>query len=207
VYRIKARDNSPHATGNNYSILIFYIPNILSLARIGLVPFVIVLLQDQQFLAALLVFLIAGVTDGLDGWIAKHFDARTELGAILDPLADKALLVSAYVMLSIMELIPFWLMVAVVFRDVIIVVGYLMMVIFYGSVEMQPLRLSKLNTFLQISFILVVLSALAWSLQIQLFVEVLSYAVLVTSIASGIAYSYIWSMKALQSSDDISRKS
>ena len=206
MYRIKASDNSLHESGNHYSTLIFYIPNLLSLARIGLVPFVIVLLQDQQFLAALLVFLIAGVTDGLDGWIAKRFDARTELGAILDPLADKALLVSSYVMLSIMELIPFWLMVAVVFRDVIIVTGYLIMVIFYGSVEMQPLRLSKINTFLQIGFILVVLTALAWSLQISLVIQVLSYAVLLTSIASGIAYSYIWSMKAMQSSDDISRK-
>lgn len=157
-------------------------------------------------MAALVVFLVAGVTDGLDGWIAKRFDARTELGAILDPLADKALLVSTYVMLSIMQLIPFWLMVAVVFRDVIIISGYLIMVIFYGSVSMQPLRLSKINTFLQIGLILVVLSALAWQLKIPIIVAMLSYSVLITSIASGVAYAYIWSMKALSKSDEISRQ-
>ncbi|NND81986.1 MAG: CDP-alcohol phosphatidyltransferase family protein [Gammaproteobacteria bacterium] len=173
------------------------------MARIALVPWVVVLLQDQDFFAALLVFLAAGITDGLDGWIAKQFNARTELGALLDPLADKALLVSTYIMLSIMQLIPFWLMVAVVFRDIIIISGYLIMVLFYGSVEMHPLKISKLNTFLQIGFILVVLGSLSWQLELSLMIELLSYAVLLTSVASGSAYAYIWSMIALRSSDEL----
>ena len=187
-----------------------YVPNLLTLARIGLVPLLIVLLQDQQFLMSLIVFIVAGITDGLDGFIAKRFNAQTQLGAILDPLADKALLVSSFVMLSIMELIPFWLMVVVVFRDIIIVCGYLIMVLFFGSVKMQPLQVSKLNTVLQISFIVVVLASLAGVDQLNLLFPAISYAVLISSVWSGCAYVYIWSVKATQNSsgksDDFSNQ-
>ncbi|GGZ98895.1 CDP-diacylglycerol--glycerol-3-phosphate 3-phosphatidyltransferase [Arenicella chitinivorans] len=173
-----------------------YIPNLLTLARIGLVPWLLVLLQESEFGWSLAVFVIAGITDGLDGYIAKRFNARSKLGAILDPVADKALLVSAYVMLSVMGLIPFWLMVAVVFRDVVIVGGYLIMVLFFGAVQMQPLKISKLNTFFQISYIGLALCALAWQLQLSTLIHWVGYLVLVTSVVSGLAYVYIWSVKA-----------
>ena len=175
-----------------------YVPNLLTLARIGLVPLLLVLLQDKQYLLSLIVFITAGITDGLDGFIAKRFNARTQLGAILDPLADKALLVSSYVMLSIMQLIPFWLVVAVVFRDIIIVCGYLIMVLFFGSVKMQPLRISKINTVLQISFIIIVLAALAGIQELSVLIPAVSYAVFVSSVASGCAYVYIWAVKPPQ---------
>ncbi len=172
-----------------------YIPNLLTLARIGLVPWLLVLLQESEFGWSLALFVVAGVTDGLDGYIAKRFNARSTLGAILDPVADKALLVSAYVMLSVMNLIPFWLMVAVVFRDVVIVGGYLIMVLFFGAVQMQPLKISKLNTFFQISYIGLVLCALAWQLQLGELMRWVGYLVLATSVVSGLAYVYIWSVK------------
>lgn len=175
-----------------------YVPNLLTLARIGLVPLLLVLLQDKQFLLSLIVFITAGITDGLDGFIAKRFNARTQLGAILDPLADKALLVSSYVMLSIMQLIPFWLVVAVVFRDIIIVCGYLIMVLFFGSVKMQPLQISKINTVLQISFIIIVLAALAGVDELSILIPAVSYAVFVSSVVSGCAYVYIWAVKPSQ---------
>lgn len=175
-----------------------YIPNLLTLARIGLVPWLLVLLQEQEFAWSLGVFIAAGVSDGLDGFIAKRFNAKTKLGAILDPLADKALLVSAYVMLSVMGVIPFWLMIAVVFRDVVIVGGYLVMVLFFGSVEMQPLKISKLNTFTQISYIVVVLAALAFAAELGLLLTWMNYFVLITSVLSGGAYVYIWSVKATE---------
>lgn len=175
-----------------------YIPNLLTLARIGLVPWLIVLLQEQAFGWSLAVFIVAGVSDGLDGYIAKRFDAKTKLGAILDPLADKALLVSAYVMLSMMQVIPFWLMIAVVFRDVVIVGGYLVMVLFFGSVAMQPLKVSKLNTFAQIAYIVVVLAALAFSVDLGAFLSWMNYFVLITCVVSGCAYVYIWSFKATE---------
>lgn len=172
-----------------------YIPNLLTLARIGLVPWLLVLLQESEFGWSLALFVVAGITDGLDGYIAKRYNARSSLGAILDPVADKALLVSAYVMLSVMNLIPFWLMVAVVFRDVVIVGGYLIMVLFFGAVQMQPLKISKLNTFFQISYIGLVLCALAWQLQLGELIRWVGYLVLATSVVSGLAYVYIWSVK------------
>ncbi len=176
--------------------MIIYIPNLLTLARIGLVPWLVVLLQKQQFTLSLLVFIIAGITDALDGFIAKRFNAETYLGSLLDPLADKGLLVSSYIMLSVMGLIPFWLMVTVVFRDVIIVGGYLLMVLFFGSVKMEPLVVSKLNTFTQIAYIVLVLGALAMQYDFSAIQPLFNYAVLLTTVISGLAYVYIWSVKA-----------
>ena len=167
--------------------------------RIGMVPWLVVLLQNQQFALSLIVFVVAGLTDALDGFIAKRFNAQTYLGSLLDPLADKGLLVSSYIMLSVLELIPFWLMVAVVFRDVIIVGGYLLMVLFFGSVKMQPLAVSKVNTFTQIAYIVFVLLALAMSSDFSSIQPILSYTVLATSVVSGLAYVYIWSVKATNS--------
>ena len=177
-----------------------YIPNILTIARIGLVPWLIVLLQAQQYTMALVVFVVAGLSDALDGFIAKRFNAQTQLGAILDPLADKALLVSAYVMLSIMGLVPFWLMIVVVFQDLVIVGGYLIMRSFFDSIEMKPLLVSKLNTFVQITFIVTVLFMLSGDFDLTAILQGLSYLVFATSVVSGSAYVYIWSIKATNDS-------
>jgi len=153
-----------------------------------------------------LIFAAAGITDALDGFIAKRFNAVTKLGAILDPLADKALLVSSYVMLSIMEIVPFWLTVTVVFRDILIVGGYLIILLFFSSagfeeVKTKPLKISKLNTFLQITFIASVLAALAWSFELTLFTQIFSYVILITCIWSGAAYVYIGSVRATNYSE------
>lgn len=180
--------------------MMYYVPNLLTFARIGLVPFLIVLLQDRQYLLALGVFLVAGLSDALDGYIAKRFNAQTRLGALLDPLADKALIVSAYVTLSVLELIPFWLVVAVVFRDVLILVGILIMTLYYGSLEMSPLKVSKINTFFQILYILVVLGALAGVHILVDVSNVLAVLVLITSVVSGVAYVYIGTVVTMQPS-------
>lgn len=176
--------------------MMIYIPNLLTLARIGMVPWLVVLLQKQQFMLSFTVFIIAGITDALDGFIAKRFNSETYLGALLDPLADKALLVTTFIMLTVMQIVPFWLTVAVVFRDIIIVGGYLLMVLFFGSVKMQPLMISKLNTFFQLSYIILVLSSLAWPFEVAGGIELFSYLVLMSSVFSGLAYVYIWSIKA-----------
>ena len=178
-----------------------YIPNLLSLARIGMVPWLVVLLQNQQYGLSFIVFIVAGLSDALDGFIAKRFNAQTYLGSLLDPLADKGLLVSSYIMLSVIGAIPFWLMVAVVFRDVIIVGGYLLMVLFFGSVKMEPLIVSKINTFTQIAYIVLVLGALAIQYDFHVIQAILNYVVLSTSVVSGLAYVYIWSIKATNTSE------
>ena len=109
-----------------------YLPNMITLLRMAFVPLLILVLKDHRYLEALWVFLIAGISDGLDGYIAKRFGFVSQLGAILDPLADKILLVSAYVMLALLAFVPFWLVLVVTFRDVVIVGGYLVYTSLYG---------------------------------------------------------------------------
>lgn len=178
-----------------------YIPNLLTLARIGLVPWLVVLLQEQQYGWSLAVFVIAGVTDGLDGYIAKRFNASTYLGSILDPIADKTLLVTSYIMLSVLEIIPFWLMVVVVFRDLVIIGGNLLMVLFFSTMEMKPLLISKLNTVMQIFYIVLVLASLSFGLEYASFISVIGIGVAITSVLSGLGYVYIGSVKATKMSE------
>lgn len=179
--------------------MMMYMPNLLTLARIAMVPWLIVLLQQQDFFWSLLVFIAAGISDGLDGYIAKKYNAITKLGILLDPLADKALLVSSYVMLAIMQIIPFWLVVVVVFRDIVIIVGYLLMEIFFDSVTIKPLIVSKFNTAVQITFVVMVLVSLAWKLEMSTLINFISYLVFITSVVSGAAYVSIWFKKTTDS--------
>ena len=178
-----------------------YIPNLLTLARIGLVPWLVVLLQNQQYAWSLVVFLIAGVSDGVDGFIAKKFNAVTYLGSILDPIADKTLLVTSYIMLTVLEFIPFWLMVVVVFRDVVILGGNLVMVLFFSSMEMKPLLISKVNTFVQILYIVLVLASLSFGWSYPDLLTLLVIVVATTSVLSGLSYVYIGSVKATRISE------
>lgn len=174
-----------------------YLPNLLTLMRIGLVPVILILIGNQLYGYALLVFFLAGVSDGLDGFIAKHFDCETELGAKLDPLADKCLLVSVFVMLAVMKAMPFWLVVIVVFRDIIIIGGTVFVLILYGRVDMAPLLVSKLNTLLQILLIIAVLLQLATQWPIEAWIESANWVVAATSIVSGLLYVWKWSVFAM----------
>lgn len=126
------------------------LPNILTLARILLTPFFIILLLQRQFNSALLVFVAAGITDGLDGLIARLLNQRTALGAYLDPIADKLLLVSAYICLPILDSIPGWLGVIVISRDVIILLGIAIFTLTAKRYEVRPTFISKCTTTAQI---------------------------------------------------------
>lgn len=128
------------------------LPNIITLFRLLLVPAVIWAIGAHQFELAFWLFLTAGISDGLDGFIAKRFSMQTELGAYLDPLADKALLVSIYVMLAYVGLIPNWMAIAVVSRDVMIVGAVLLSQVLAKPVKIAPLFVSKMNTLVQIAF-------------------------------------------------------
>jgi len=171
------------------------IPNILTLARIAATPVMILLLQDRSYEGALIVFIVAGVTDGLDGWIAKRFDFVSRLGAILDPIADKMLIVSAYVMLAILGDIPFWLLILVGFRDVMIIGGYLILETLEGNVQMRPSIVSKVNTFLQITLVIAVLLDRTGWLPVMPLVGVLIAAVTVTTVLSGAHYVWYWGIR------------
>jgi cardiolipin synthase len=163
--------------------------------RIATVPVLIILLHGHEYGWAFLVFLISGISDGLDGFIAKRFNMGSELGAILDPLADKALIFSSYLMLMILGDLPFWLFLTVIFRDVLILVGSLLYVAFNGQVKMAPSYLSKLNTFTQILLVVDILAQKTFGLEYATFTEYLIYATFITTIISGVHYVWVWVVK------------
>ena len=166
-------------------------PNILSLLRIAMVPVVVVLLDERQYSLALLIFTIAGLTDGLDGWIAKKYKLQSALGAILDPLADKLLLVSTYTMLAVLGDIPFWLLVMVIFRDLVIVGGYWVLVALEKKVEIRPIWISKFNTFFQIVLIVLVLIHSAGWLSLDGTIRFVIGVVVFTTVFSGMRYVWL----------------
>jgi cardiolipin synthase len=168
------------------------LPNLITLSRIALAPVLILALKDQDYLLALVVCLIAGVSDGLDGLLAKRLRYTTQLGAVLDPLADKILVVSAYVMLTVLDHLPFWLMLTVAFRDLLIVGGYMAYTSVVGAVQMRPSLLSKGNTFVQIVLVIAVLVQQAAGFSYPPLIEALVYAVLATTVASGAHYLWVW---------------
>src|SRR5258708_24345863 len=123
-----------------------YIPNIISVIRILLVVPIAMALSHERLALAIILFSVAAMSDAADGFLAKHFGWQSELGAVLDPLADKALLAAVFVTLSLMKLVPLWLMVAAVARDVIIVPGAAAYRIFIGPLPAHPSPLSKITT-------------------------------------------------------------
>jgi cardiolipin synthase (CMP-forming) len=168
------------------------LPNLITISRIALAPVLILLLKDQEYAVSLAVFIIAGVSDGLDGFIAKRFHFESRLGSLLDPLADKTLLVSSYVMLTLLNHLPFWLMLTVAFRDLLIIGGYLVYTSMVGPVQMRPSWLSKFNTVVQIALVMLILAQQALQLVYPPLVDALIYAVLLTTVASGLHYLWIW---------------
>lgn len=168
------------------------IPNTLTLARIVLVPLVVWLIVTHEMLAAFIVFLIAGFSDAADGFLAKRFDWRTELGAYLDPIADKALLVSIYVTLGFSNHLPAWLVIAVVSRDILIVGAFLLSWVLSRPVPIHPLLVSKANTFAQIVLAGLVLGELGLGLGLQGLVLVLIPVTGALTIASAAAYFWTW---------------
>lgn len=165
------------------------IPNLLTILRILLVPLVVILLMDGAFFAALLVFLLAGITDGLDGFLARVLKQKTLLGAYLDPLADKALIASSFVTLSILGFIPGWLTVLVITRDLMILFGILLLTLLSIPFEINPVAVSKMTTAFQIFTVLLVLVAVNFNREaLNPLVEVLFWATAFLTILSGLSY-------------------
>ena len=168
------------------------IPNTLTFARIISVPLLIWLIIDQDFFAAFVVFMLAGISDAADGYLAKRYGWRTELGAYLDPIADKALLVSIYVALGAAGHLPVWLVIAVVSRDVLIVGAVVLAWMMSRPVTVKPLVVSKVNTFAQISLAGLVLAKLGLGLGLDGVVNVLIWVTGSLTILSAVAYFWGW---------------
>jgi cardiolipin synthase len=160
------------------------------------VPALILFLLDHNYVIGAFLFLAAGVSDALDGWFAKRFDCVTRLGSILDPIADKMLIVSTYIVLALLGDIPLWLLLIVGFRDLGIVGGYLILQTIHAEMPPQPSVLSKINTVCQISFVLVVMvNQIGW-IALSSSVEVLLWFVAMTTLLSGFHYIYRWFIRS-----------
>lgn len=180
---------------------LYYLPNAITVFRIALVPVFILYLNDDNYGAALTVFVVAGISDSLDGFIAKRYNLVTRIGAILDPLADKILLVTAYIMLAILGHVPLWLVLTVGFRDLLIVSGYVAYTSLIGATQIRPTYLSKLNTLLQIALVVGILGQQAELLPVAAINHYLVYVVFVTTVASGAHYVWIWGVKRQSETD------
>lgn len=139
------------------------IPNMITILRFLLVPGVVFALLTDKMGWALAGFLVAGISDGIDGFIARQFNQRSELGAYMDPMADKLLLVSVFLVLGFMGELPLWLVIAAVSRDALIVCAVLLSTVMGHPVEMKPLYVSKANTAIQIVLAAIVLAELAFA--------------------------------------------
>jgi len=166
------------------------IPNILTLIRILLTPLLVILLLRDLFPLALLVFAIAGLTDGLDGLVARLLNQRTALGAYLDPAADKLLLISAFACLAVLGVIPSWLAVIVIARDVFIVSGLAIFTLTEKRYEIQPSFVSKCTTTVQIVMVLVSLFD-PTRVKVAMIHPILLWATAMLTILSGLHYLYI----------------
>ena len=176
----------------NRRTLVVILPTALTLARLCAVPLTIWLILNGSFAAAFWIFVAAGVTDALDGALARWFDARTTIGGYLDPIADKALLVSVYIALAAQSLVPVWLAILVVFRDLLIVGGVLLSHTLGQPMMMAPLTISRLNTVAQIVLAGLVLGIAGLDVAQGRIVDMMVAVAAATTAISGAAYAVKW---------------
>jgi len=172
------------------------LPNAISIVRMFLVVPVVWSLLQLEFGVALVWIAVAGFSDGLDGFLAKHYGWQSRLGSILDPLADKLLLVCSFITLTWLGLVPLWLLFAVLVRDLLIVTGGVVFHYTLGRFEMEPSRVSKLNTVMQIVFVLAVVFYHGDFAFTPWIIEALAYIVLATTVLSGLDYILVWGKRA-----------
>lgn len=172
------------------------IPNLISCFRVVLVAPVVWAMLQFEFRLALLLFAIAGISDALDGFLAKHYLWQSRLGSILDPIADKLLLVASFATLSYLGLLPWWLFGLVIGRDLLIVAGALAYHQYFGAFELKPLWSSKINTLLQILLVLLVMVQAQWFPDLDEIKTIGIWLVVASVINSGSEYVLVWGISA-----------
>jgi cardiolipin synthase len=168
------------------------IPNLITIARLIMVPLVIVMIGQERWGLAFVLFVAAGVSDGVDGFIARRFNMRSELGAYLDALADKALLVSIFIALSVVGVLPGWLAIVVVSRDLMIISAIIVSRLMERPLPIKPMFVSKLNTAAQIAFAAMVLGTQAFGLDMPVLHGTAMVVVAGLTIVSAAAYLARW---------------
>ena len=162
-------------------------PNIVTFARLCAVPLAFWLVLEHRLDQAFFLFVAAGLSDAVDGWLARRYGGNA-IGALLDPVADKALLVTMYVTLAAVDALPAWLAILVVFRDLVIVGGVLILGVLGHPVVIRPLYISKLNTMFQIMLVAAILLQAGFGLSMPWVCEAMIWVVAATTLASGGAY-------------------
>lgn len=178
------------------------LPNLISILRIILVVPVILALLKADFVLALVLFAVAGFSDALDGFLAKHYHWQSRLGSILDPLADKLLLVVTFATLTWLGFLSSWLLWLVLGRDVLIVVGALTYHYVVGKFELLPLWSSKINTALQISLVLLVIFQQQGLIDAKYWITIMIWLVVASVVTSGIEYIIVWGHRAWKTTKD-----
>lgn len=168
------------------------LPNYITVARFLMVPLVVLSMINGEMMMAFVLFILAGATDAVDGAIARQFNQKSELGAWLDPMADKFLLVSVFVMLGWLGELPSWLVILAVSRDGMIVAAVVLSSLIGNPVAMRPLMISKANTLLQIVLVILVLADLAGIVRLDALIGWMVYAVAGLTAASAAAYLVTW---------------
>jgi cardiolipin synthase len=164
------------------------IANLITLLRIVLVPAIVWAILSHQTLTAFVLFLLAGLSDAVDGTVARYFDQQTELGTMLDPIADKLMLVSVFISLAYLGHIPLWLVILIVSRDMLIIFGVLLAFILSLPVTIRPLWISKTNTVFQIVLAAWVLFSLAFDIEWSTATMLLEWATGLLTALSAAAY-------------------
>lgn len=183
------------------------VANLITLGRLFSVPVVVWLILTDQLMAGFWVFFVAAISDGVDGVVAKYFSGETVFGAFLDPIADKALLVSVFLTLGHVGYIATWLVILVVFRDLLIIGGAVLFQTMTHDLNMRPLPISKINTFMQLVLVATVLWGVAYDIDDSKAQVVLGYLVALTTFWSGAAYVINWSKLAVEMEDAAEGKS
>ena len=182
------------------------IPNLITLMRLLLVAPVAVTILSHEFMLTLILFAVASVSDGVDGYLARRFDWTSRFGAILDPVADKLMLIVSFFLLTYIDIFPMWLAAVVIGRDLIIVAGATAYHILFGQYDFMPSRIGKLSTLLQFLLVLSALVGLAifdveaWVLDVGV------WLVFAVSSLSGLDYCYTWGRKAIAASREQSSR-
>jgi cardiolipin synthase len=185
-------------------MILRYLPNVLTLTRLVLiVPFLIFLSQKEN-IYAFYVFLLAGLTDGLDGWLARHFGWQSVFGSFIDPLADKLLIASSFISLALLGKLPWWIVILVFLRDLTISFGVLAWYyLVHRHLDFVPSRLSKINTLLQLALVTICLFELAFFRFSPYLVDGLVLLTAVTTAVTYLDYVWTWGKKAFSKSSQL----
>ena len=176
-----------------------HLPNLITGLRFLLIPLLVALLLEHRYVAAFAVFIVSAISDLADGLIARHWNLRTRLGAIADPLADKLTMLAVRLVLAVQALVPVWLATAIVVRDLVIVAGAVAFHFIVGRVEVAPSLLSKFNTVLEFSVLSALLADAARAIEVTAWLPPLFTLMLMTLVGSGVNYVWVWGRRAWRS--------